>query len=137
MDYKDILEFVTQYPVCNIATVEENQPYVRAFLTNIIDGKFYFTTSSSKNVGKQIKTNPKSQLCYLSSDFSRMLRITTTINIIDDKKIKQYLIDNRDYLKGFSVDDEEFVLFTLVDSRATFWTISDNLKEDKLEVIEF
>jgi len=137
MDYKDILEFITQNPVCTIATCEDSQPHVRGFLTNIIDDKFYFTTSSHKNVGKQILKNQKSELCYMSSDFSKMLRITTTLNILDDKEIKQHLIDTREYLKGFSVDDEEFILFTLSDSQATFWSLENNMKENELEKISF
>lgn len=133
MNYKDILDFVSQNPVCTIATASDNQPHVRAFLTNIIDDKFYFTTSSNKEVGKQILKNQKSELCYLSSDFSKMLRIKTTIKIIDDKKMKQHLIDTRDYLKYFSADDETFILFTLSNSEASFWTLEDNMKEDKVD----
>ncbi len=141
MEYKDVLEFITCNPVCTIATctakVNENTPHVRAFLTNIIDGRFYFTTSVKKRVGQQILLNKKSELCYLSADFSKMLRIATTLEILDDKNIKQHLIDTREYLKGFSVEDEEFMLFTLSNSKATFWTLADNLREDELEIIEF
>jgi uncharacterized pyridoxamine 5'-phosphate oxidase family protein len=137
MDYKNVLEFVTQNPVCTIATCKNNEPHVRAFLSNIIEGKIYFTTSAQKRVGKQILQNQKSELCYLSADFSSMLRITTNIKILDDKTLKQHLIDTRDYLKGFSVDDEAFMLFTLSDSKATFWALADNLKEEALEVIAF
>ncbi len=137
MEYQDILEFVSSNPVCTIATSQNNKPHVRAFLTNIIDGVFYFTTSAKKRVGQQITQNQKSELCYLSPDFSKMLRVTTTLKILDDKKLKQHLIDTRDYLKGFSVDDEAFILFTLSNSKATFWTLADNLKEEDLEVVAF
>lgn len=137
MNYQDILEFVTKNPICTLATAQENQPHIRGFLTNIIDGNIYFTTSANKNVGQQIIQNKKCELCYLASDFSKMLRITTTIEILDDKNIKQYLIDNRDYLKGFSVEDETFLLLALGNSKATFWTITDNMKEGELEIIEF
>lgn len=137
MEYQNILEFVSSNPVCTIATSQNNKPHVRAFLTNIIDGVFYFTTSAKKRVGQQITQNQKSELCYLSPDFSKMLRVTTTLKILDDKKLKQHLIDTRDYLKGFSVDDEAFILFTLSNSKATFWTLADNLKEEDLEVVAF
>ena len=137
MSYHDIIAFVEQNPVCTIATVEQDQPHVRGFLTNIIEDKIYFTTSLDKRVGKQITQNQKSELCYLSPDFSTMLRITTTLEILDEKKIKQHLIDNREYLKHFHVDDPTFILFTLSNSQATFWTLADNLKEDGLERILF
>ena len=137
MNYKDILDFVSKNPVCTIATSVNNQPYVRAFLTNIIDDKIYFTTSLDKQVGQQIKQNQKSELCYLSTDYSTMLRITTTLDIIDDKKIKQYLIDTKEYLKHFNIDDPSFVLFSLSNNEAKFWSLSDNLNENNLEIIKF
>ena len=137
MNYQDIIDFITQNPVCTIATSKDNQPHVRAFLTNIVDDKLYFTTSSKKNVGAEIVLNKKSELCYLNADFSKMLRITTTLEVLDERKLKQYFIDTRDYLKGFSSDDESFILFTLLDSKATFWTLENNMNENSLEVISF
>ncbi len=137
MNYNDILEFVTKNPVCTLATSTGNQPHVRAFLTNIIDDKFYFTTSLNKNVGLEIQKNQLSQLCYLSADFSTMLRIETTLKLLDDKEMKQHLIDTKDYLKYFSADDASFVLFTLSNSKATFWRLENNMKEDEIEKIMF
>jgi len=137
MTYNKIIEFITQNPVCTIATVDREQPHVRAFLTNIIDNKIYFTTSLDKQVGQQISKNQKSELCYLSPDFSLMLRITTTVDILDDKMIKQHLIDTKPYLQHFNVDDPTFILFTLSQSKARFWSLEDNLKEDGLEILEF
>ena len=137
MNYQDIIDFITQNPVCTIATSKDNQPHVRAFLTNIVDDKLYFTTSSKKNVGAEIVLNKKSELCYLNADFSKMLRITTTLEVLDERKLKQYFIDTRDYLKGFNSDDESFILFTLLDSKATLWTLENNMNENSLEVISF
>jgi len=59
MNYTNILEFIQQSPVCTLATSRDNQPRVRAFLTNVIDGKLYFTTSADKNVGSEILENQK------------------------------------------------------------------------------
>ncbi len=137
MSYQKILDFIQQNPVCTIATCEDTQPHVRAFLTNIIEDKIYFTTSLDKNVGKQIAKNQKSELCYLTPDFSQMLRITTVIMIEDNKEIKKQLIETREYLKHFSVDDPTFILFSLSNSTATFWMLKDNLKESELEKIVF
>ena len=90
MNYQEIVDFIEQNPVCTIATATNNQPHLRAFLTNIIDNTLYFTTSLEKNVGKEILQNQKSELCYLKQDFSKMLRITTTLKIVDEKKIKEF-----------------------------------------------
>jgi uncharacterized pyridoxamine 5'-phosphate oxidase family protein len=137
MNYKDILDFVTNNPVCTIATSLENKPHNRAFLTNIIDGKIYFTTSLHKNVGKEIVANGVIELCYLAPDFSTMLRIEAKVFIDENLDLKQKMIDEKDYLKGFSADDETFILFTLEDAKARFWSLADNMKEEELEVIKF
>jgi len=134
---KDILKFIEENPVCTLATIDNNQPHVRAFLSNIIDNKIYFTTSTHKNVGKQIIKNQKVELCYLNSNFSKMLRITTTLLIVDNKKMKQDFIDNREYLKGFSADDQTFLLLTLSNSKAKFWSLEDNMKESEIKEILF
>ena len=137
MNYEKIITFVTQNPVCTLATSTDNKPRNRAFLTNIINNKIYFTTSLDKNVGKEILENRKIALCYLAHDFSTMLRINTTANIVNDIKLKQKMIDEKEYLKNFSADDKNFILFTLSNAKATFWTLENNMNEDKLEVIEF
>jgi uncharacterized pyridoxamine 5'-phosphate oxidase family protein len=137
MTPKDILKFIQHNPICTFATTEGNQPHVRAFLSNIIDNQIYFTSSSHKSVGKQILENSKVELCYLAPDFSIMLRITTTMVLVDDKKMKQDFIDDRDYLKGFSADDPSFLLLTLSNSVAKFWTLNDKMKEREIEMILF
>jgi len=137
MTHQDILDFVAQNPICSFATTDKEQPRVRAFLSNIIENQIYFTSSTHKSVGKQILKNQKVELCYLASDFSKMLRITTTIKLVDNKKMKQDFIDERDYLKGFSADDPSFLLLTLSNSVARFWTLGDNMKEDEVEEVLF
>lgn len=137
MTHQDILDFVAQNPICSFATTDKEQPRVRAFLSNIIENQIYFTSSTHKSVGKQILKNQKVELCYLASDFSKMLRITTTIKLVDNKKMKQDFIDERDYLKGFSADDPSFLLLTLSNSVARFWTLGDNMKEGEVEEVLF
>lgn len=137
MTHQDILDFVAQNPICSFATTDKEQPRVRAFLSNIIENQIYFTSSTHKSVGKQILKNQKVELCYLASDFSKMLRITTTIKLVDNKKMKQDFIDERDYLKEFSADDPSFLLLTLSNSVARFWTLGDNMKEDEVEEVLF
>lgn len=135
MKSESIIEFISANPVCSLATLSENKPHVRGFLSNIIDGKLYFTTAASKRVAKQLVTNPEVALCYFSQDFSRMLRIEGHIVFCDDKTIKQTIINMRDYLQGFSADDPEFMLLT-VEGTGTFWSLTDNLHERELEALQ-
>lgn len=140
MSLKNVLAFARENPVCTIATMDGDQPRVRAFLTVLFDDdKIYFTTASTKNVCKQIMKNPKIELCYCSQDFSKMMRISGEIEIIDDRQKKQKLLDEREYLKSFggNVDDPVFILLKLSHGRARFWTLKDNMREDEIQVIEF
>jgi uncharacterized pyridoxamine 5'-phosphate oxidase family protein len=130
-----IMEFIAANPVCTLASSDGDQPRVRAFLTNIIDGELYFTTSTAKSVGEQLRHNAKIELCYHNADFSKMLRITAVAQPLDDRKIKQHLIDTRDYLSRFKAGDPEFVLFRPADAVGHFWTLSDNLNEKAIEKI--
>lgn len=139
MTYQDVLDFVGENPVCSLATVEPNgQPRVRGFLSVLFeDGKIYFTTSTTKQVWKQIEANPMVEMLHFTPDFSRVLRITGELEDVDDREKKQKLIDERDYLKGWMADDPEYKLLRVRKGNARFWTMADNLKEDCLEVIEF
>ncbi|MBI5418951.1 MAG: pyridoxamine 5'-phosphate oxidase family protein [Deltaproteobacteria bacterium] len=138
MRYEDVLDFVRENPVCSVATVDGDQPRVRAFLSVLFeDGKIHFTTGATKSVFRQISGNRNVELCYCSRDFSKMLRITGEFEIVDDRGKKQRLIDERDYLKRFSADDPAFVLLRLPHGKARFWTLADNLGEDQVEVLEF
>jgi len=135
--HPDILAFITQNPVCTLATAEGNQPHVRGFLSNIIGGKLYFTSSTAKAVGRQLRANAKVELCCLSQDFSKMLRIRAVMKEADDRGIKQRLIATRDYLAHFIADDPSFMLLTPVNGEAWFWTLADNLNEAALERFPF
>ncbi len=135
--HPEILAFITQNPVCTLATAEGDQPHVRGFLSNIIDGKLYFTSSADKAVGRQLRANSKVELCYLSQDFMKMLRIRAVMKEVDDLEIKQRLIETREYLAHFSADDPTFMLLAPVNGEAWFWTITDNLNEAAVLRIPF
>ncbi len=137
MKAKDVIDFVRENPVCTLATADGEQPRARGFLSVLFDdGKIYFTTAATKGVWKQISENPRVELCYLTPDFSRMLRITGEIEEVDDREKKRKLIEERDYLKRFSAGDPVFKLLRLKSGKARFWTIADNMKEDGLEMAE-
>ncbi|UFS61672.1 pyridoxamine 5'-phosphate oxidase family protein [Sulfurimonas sp. HSL-3221] len=133
----EILAFITQNPVCTLATAQVDQPHVRGFLSNIIGGKLYFTSSTAKAVGRQLRANPKVELCYLSQDFATMLRIRAHMKAVDDRAIKQQLIETREYLAHFSADDPSFMLLSPINGEAWFWTLADNLREAAIERVPF
>lgn len=132
MTRDDVLEFIAQNPACALATCDGGQARARGFLTNLIDGKIWFTTGASKRVCGQLEANRLVELCYFAPDYQRMLRVTARVRFADDRQVKERLIAMRDYLKGFSPDDPEFKLFTLEEAEAVFWTLADNMNEAQL-----
>lgn len=60
----EVLEFLKKAGVYYLATVDGDQPRVRAFGTaNIFEGKLYIQTGKVKDVSKQMKANPKVEIC--------------------------------------------------------------------------
>jgi uncharacterized pyridoxamine 5'-phosphate oxidase family protein len=137
MSFQDVLAFVKQNPVCTLATIEGDQPRARGFFSLLFDDNaIYFTTGTPKDVYQQLEKNRKVELCYLSPAM-KMLRIAGTIEFVDDRVKKQQLIEEKSYLKGFTADDPRFVLLRMTHGTARFWTLADNMREQRLPEIEF
>ena len=138
MNKEDVLGFVRQNPACTFATVDGDQPRARGFLSIFFedDDRIFFTTSTRKKVGRQLEANRNVELCYIAPDGLRMLRITTEIEFVDDLQKKTEIVARQNYLKGVDPEDPTFRLLRVGSGQARFWSITDNMKEDLLEVIE-
>ena len=135
--YQDVLDFVKKNPVCTLATIDKDQPRVRAFTTAFLDDTIYFTTGRPKDVHAQLVKNPRVEVCYCTPGFGTMLRIAGELEFVDDPAKKQRLIDEKPYLRNFTADSPEFVLLRLPHGTARFWTIADNMQEKRAKAIEF
>jgi uncharacterized pyridoxamine 5'-phosphate oxidase family protein len=59
-----VCKFLKEAGTYYLATVEGDQPRVRPFGTaHIFDGKLYIQTGKVKSVSKQLKANPKAEIC--------------------------------------------------------------------------
>ena len=67
------------------------------------------------------------------------MRISGTIEIIEDREKKKQLLNERDYLKHFggNVGDPRLILLRLSHGQARFWTMQNNMREKEIPVIEF
>lgn len=138
MNLDDVITFAKENPVCAFATIEGDQPRVRGFLSVFFeDNKIYFTTAATKNVCKQLSKNPKMEIYYSSKDFRTMMRITGSVEFVNDLTKKQKLIEEKPYLKGFKADDPMYILLRVAHGKARFWTLENNMRENELPVIEF
>jgi uncharacterized pyridoxamine 5'-phosphate oxidase family protein len=118
----EVYEFLKKVGTYYLATVEGDQPRVRAFGTiDLFEGRLYLQTGRSKDVSKQIAANPQVELCAF--DGEQWLRVTATL--VDDPRVEaqQHLLDAYPELAGmYKAGDGNSQVLYLKDATATFTT---------------
>ncbi|MGB7000481.1 MAG: pyridoxamine 5'-phosphate oxidase family protein [Halobacteriota archaeon] len=144
MNYQDCIKFANENPVCYIATVDGAQPRVRGFLMWFADENgFYFHTGATKDVCKQLKSNPKVEVCFYAigdPQTAKMMRVAGEVERIDDIALKTRLLEERSFLKAIATggpEDPLLVLFRVYNGEAHFWSMEDNMRESEIERITF
>ena len=143
MNFKDYVKFANENHVCYIATMEGNQPRVRALGMWFADEKgFYFQTESVKAICKQLKNNNKVELCFYApgQDAGTVMRVTGKVDFVDDLGLKSKVLAERPFLKALGIQGPEnplLVIFRVYSGEAYFWTMANNMKEAEIERIKF
>lgn len=140
MNKQDCIKFANENPICSFATVENDQPRVRLLGFWFADETgFYFQTSTVKEMTNQIKANPKVEACFYKHEgmIGTMLRVAGEVEFLADRNLKEKVINDRPFLKGFglSADSPGLVIFRISHGQAHFWTMENNLKPK--EIITF
>jgi pyridoxamine 5'-phosphate oxidase len=139
MDFKDCVKFANENRICYLATVEGEQPRVRAMGMHYADDTgFYFNTESTKALAKQLKKNQKVEVCFFGG--GKMLRVSGKVDFIDDIAIRMRFFKERDFLKSLGVkgpEDPLLMVFAIRKGEAHFWTMADNMKEASIPRIKF
>lgn len=136
MNIQDCIKFTNENPVCYLATVEGDQPRVRALGFWYADETgFYFQTGTLKDIPHQLELNPKVEACFYKHEgaLGTMLRIAGETEFINDHASKEKVLEERSFLKsfGFTPNSPELVLFRIVHGEAYFWTMESNLEPKK------
>jgi uncharacterized pyridoxamine 5'-phosphate oxidase family protein len=139
MKIQDCISFTNDNPICYLATVEDNQPRVRALGFWFADKTgFYFQTSTTKNFVRHLKENPNTEVCFYKHEdiIGTMLRITGKVEFLTDPKFKEKAIIERPFLKHFGITAESpgLILFRIAQGEARFWTIKNLAKHRKAVV---
>jgi uncharacterized pyridoxamine 5'-phosphate oxidase family protein len=115
-------EFLKKVGTYYLATVDGDQPRVRAFGTiDLFEGRLYIQTGRGKDVSKQIAANPKVEICAF--DGEQWLRLAATL--VDDPRIEaeRHLLDAYPELAGmYEAGDGNNQVLYLTDATATFTT---------------
>ena len=144
MNHQDCIQFANENSLCYVATVDGDQPHVRALLMWFADESgFHFGTMTTKRFYEQLVSNPKVELCFYNNAADmmagRMMRITGTAEILEDEALKARLLTERAFLEDLAGQPLEPVtkIFRVQSGEAHFWTMNDVLKERELERISF
>ena len=139
-DLSTCISFANENPLSYLATVEGDQPHVRALGFWFADETgFYFQTGAVKELYKQIVKNPKVEVCFHKPGgmAGTMLRITGKVEFVEDTKYMEKVLIDRPFLKGMGQSAEGYglIIFKITHGTAHFWTMENNLKPK--EVIKF
>lgn len=145
MNFKDCVDFANKNPVAYIATMDGDQPRVRAFLMWFANEEgFYFHTGSPKPICNQLKKNPKVELCFYAPEpppnIGKMMRVAGRSEFVNDLKLKARLLEERPFLKAMGMntpDDPMLVVFRIHNGEAYFWTMETNMDPTKAERVKF
>lgn len=122
---EEVYDFLKQCETYYLATVEGDQPRVRPFGTvDLFHGRLYIQTGLSKNVAKQMKANPKIELCGMTD--GKWIRVAATAVEEDSREARQHMLDAYPSLqKMYSADDGNTAVFYLKDATATISSFAD------------
>ena len=116
----NIVNELKQVRVFHIATIEDDQPRVRPFGSILeYEGEAYICSGSFKEFYKQVKVNPKVELCGMYPDFD-WLRVTATLVEDNRLEVQQAMLDDETGPKGlYQAGDGRFATFKLINIKAT------------------
>lgn len=142
MDFSDCVKFANENPVTYIATMDGDQPRVRAFAMWFADATgFYYHTGTPKSVWQQLTKNPKVELCFYNPEGKgTMMRIAGAVEFLDDPALKERLVKERPWLLQIGMsgaDDPKLAVFRVAHGEAYFWTMENNMREAEAPRIRF
>ena len=122
---KRVFDFLKQAQTYYLATVEGDQPRVRPFGTiDLFEGKLYIQTGKSKEVSKQIRANPKVELCaFMEGKWLRLAGI-----LVRDERVeaKKHMLDQYPELQAmYSAEDENTEVLYFENATATFASFTE------------
>lgn len=122
---KKVCEFLKDAETYYLATVEGDQPRVRPFGTaHIFDGKLYIQTGKVKPVSKQLKANPKAEICAFKG--GRWLRLAGELVEDDRIEARKSMLDAYPNLRNmYNENDGNTQVFYFKNATATFSSFTE------------
>lgn len=100
MNKSEIFSFLNANPMFHLATTEGDKPHVRAMLLYRADEDgIVFHTGTMKDVNKQLLANPEVELCFNDYQNNMQVRVSGSVELVDDLEFKKEIVENRAFLK--------------------------------------
>jgi pyridoxamine 5'-phosphate oxidase len=131
MTKEQVYEFIRNNPVFVLATAEDNKPHARTMKVYRADENgIIFNTGENKDLHMQLSKNGNAELCFYNVDEGLQIRITGSVEVVEDPLLKKEIGDDYQFLKKW-VDREGYdvlVVYCLKHGKATTWTMDTNFK---------
>ncbi len=103
---KEVYDFLKECGTYYLATIDNDTPRVRPFGTiNIFEDKLYIQTGKSKDVYKQIISNPNVEICAFNN--GKWIRVNGKL-IPDDRRVaKKDMLDKYPELRAMYNEDDD------------------------------
>ncbi|MBD5137276.1 MAG: pyridoxamine 5'-phosphate oxidase family protein [Lachnospiraceae bacterium] len=134
MRKEELFKIMNENPVFHLATMDGEQPRVRGMLLYRADEQgIIFHTASTKDVYRQIKENPKVELCFQGQGIQ--IRVSGTLENVEDENLKNEIFNHptRKFLQAWKEQgiDGLLQIFRLKNGAAVTWTMETNFDEKK------
>lgn len=144
MTLADCIKLANEVMVASVATVEGDQPHVRVFAMWFADETgFYFHSGTPKPTIRQLKANPKIEVCFYKPGPEQMpgtmLRVAGKAEFLNDRALNERLINERPFLRQMGIsgpDDPMIAVFRIARGECRYWTMDANWQEH-VERVEF
>ena len=115
-----VLKFLDDAQTYYLATMEGDQPRVRPFGTALIyQDKLYIQTGKIKPVSKQLKANPKAEICAFKD--GTWVRIAGELIEDDTREVKTLMLEKMPELrKMYNEDDNNMQMLYFKNAKVTF-----------------
>ncbi len=140
MEVKDCIKFANENPVSWVATVDDDQPRVRALGMWFADESgYYFQIRADMDMYKQLQENSKVEASFWKPGamFGTMMRVAGEVEFLDNTELKKKVLEDRPFLKdfGFTSESPDLVIFRILKGNAYFWTMETAFEPKKM--VEF
>lgn len=137
MTKEQIFELINgmQHPVMYVATTENDQPHVRGILLFRADENgIIFHTGDFKALYHQLKTNPKTEVCFSCGKYQ--VRVEGEFILNNDIELKREILNHpsRAFLRKWAEEQGEQAVFDFLQvfcmkhGKAHVWCMEDNFK---------